>query len=237
MKNLLLPLLCMSFLACQEELTAPLLLEKSIQYHDPNGNWEQSDILFSFEQERQDTNIREAIHVHINNKNGNFEVTKMVKEGIMIRGMKDGKCIQNINGIQPPEDMVERYRLTCERSEMYKNYYTYLYGLPMKLKDPGTIIDEKIHNLSFQGKDYYALRVTYDADVGDDIWYFYFDKDTYAMSAYKFYHDESKNDGEYITLEGEETVNGIRIPKNRAWYYNSDGKHLGTDYLMSTKAF
>lgn len=238
MKNLLaLLLLSLSFIACEEQLSAPLLLEKSIQYHDPNGNWASSDILLNFEQERPDTNVRDVIHVHINNNNGNFEVTKRIDSGMMVRGVQDGNCIQKINGEAPSEELAEKHRLTCERSFMYKDYYTYLYGLPMKLKDPGTIIDPEIQNLNFQGKEYHAIRVTYEEEVGDDIWYFYFDKETYAMTAYKFYHEEAKNDGEYITLEGEETVNGIRIPKTRAWYYNSDDKHLGTDYLMSGQNF
>ncbi len=37
--------------------------------------------------------------------------------------------------------------------------------------------------------------------------------------------------GEYILLTDEETVNGIKMPKIRAWYYNKDDKYLGTDTL------
>ena len=35
---------------------------------------------------------------------------------------------------------------------MYQNYYTYLYGLPMKLKDAGTIIHEKVALKKFKGE-------------------------------------------------------------------------------------
>ena len=48
---------------------------------------------------------------------------------------------------------------------------------------------------------------------------------------YRFYHVEEKNDGEYITLEGEEKIKGIRFPKTRKWYYNKDDKFLGADIL------
>ena len=51
------------------------------------------------------------------------------------------------------------------------------------------------------------------------------------MEVYQFFHDESKNDGEYILLTGIETINGIKIPKKRDWYYNKDEKYLGTDLL------
>ncbi|MGB1831275.1 MAG: DUF6503 family protein, partial [Flavobacteriaceae bacterium] len=44
-------------------------------------------------------------------------------------------------------------------------------------------------------------------------------------------HNEAKNDGEYIILEEEIEIGGIRLPKKRSWYYNSDQTYLGTDHL------
>jgi hypothetical protein len=120
---------------------------------------------------------------------------------------------------------------------MYKNYYTYLYGLPMKLKDSGTIIDQQTSRKTFKGKEYLVLKASYEKEVGEDIWYFYFDPESYAMEVYQFFHDESKNDGEYILLTGEEEVSGIKMPKTRAWYYNKDEKYLGTDVLTKASSF
>jgi hypothetical protein len=51
------------------------------------------------------------------------------------------------------------------------------------------------------------------------------------MEVYQFFRDESKNDGEYILLTEEVVVNGIKMPKNRAWYYNKNDGYLGTDIL------
>ncbi len=113
-----------------------------------------------------------------------------------------------------------------------KDYYTYLYGLPMKLRDPGTQIDLLVRKKTFMEKEYLVLRVTYDKEVGEDTWYFYFDPENYAMEAYQFFHKEAENDGEYILLSGEETIHGIRMPKVRAWYYNKDNTYLGTDTLI-----
>ena len=56
-------------------------------------------------------------------------------------------------------------------------------------------------------------------------------KNTYKLRQYQFFHDETKNDGEYIVLENEIEVYGIKMPKDRAWYYNQQDKYLGTDYL------
>jgi hypothetical protein len=86
---------------------------------------------------------------------------------------------------------------------------------------------------TFMGKRYLVLKVTYEDPVGGDTWYFYFNPENYAMEVYQFFHDEAKNDGEYIILTEEESIKGIKMPKNRAWYYNSDDKYLGTDILRS----
>jgi len=82
------------------------------------------------------------------------------------------------------------------------------------------------------GKECLSIRVTYEEAVGEDIWHFYFDKNSYALIGYRFYHEEEKNDGEYITLDGETMVQGIKIPQNRHWYYNKDDKFLGADFLI-----
>ena len=52
------------------------------------------------------------------------------------------------------------------------------------------------------------------------------------MEVYQFYHEESKNDGEYILLDGLEEIEGIKMPKTRAWYTNKEEKYLGTDTLF-----
>ncbi len=149
-------------------------------------------------------------------------------------------CTIKLNGsAEFSEEDATKHRLSCERAEMMKNYYTYLYGLPMKLKDPGTIVDPKVEKKTFKGKTYHVLKVNYEEKVGSDIWYFYFDPKTYAMEVYQFYRKDPESPsgqkgGEYILLEGMEEVSGIKMPKVRNWYYNEGEEFLGTDTL--TKA-
>lgn len=149
-------------------------------------------------------------------------------------------CTIKLNGsAEFSEEDATKHRLSCERAEMMKNYYTYLYGLPMKLKDPGTIVDPKVEEKTFKGKTYLVLKVNYEEKVGSDIWYFYFDPKTYAMEVYQFYRKDPESPsgqkgGEYILLEGMEEVSGIKMPKVRNWYYNEGEEFLGTDTL--TKA-
>ena len=64
---------------------------------------------------------------------------------------------------------------------------------------------------------------------------FYFNPETYAMEIYQFLKNGEENTGEYILLSGMETVNGIKMPKTRAWYYNKNDKYLGTDILKKKR--
>ena len=70
------------------------------------------------------------------------------------------------------------------------------------------------------------IKVNYEEVVGKDTWYFYFDKKDYRLRHYQFYHDEAKNDGEYILLSEEAIVQEIKMPKVRAWYTNGDNRYL-----------
>jgi hypothetical protein len=83
------------------------------------------------------------------------------------------KCSIELNGNENPLDaQKKKFGLNSKRANLYKNYYTYLYGLPMKLKDKGTIIHQKVEKRSFKGKDYLVLKASYQKDVGKDTWFF-----------------------------------------------------------------
>ena len=56
------------------------------------------------------------------------------------------------------------------------------------------------------------------------------------MEIYQFFKtDEQGNlnpdSGEFIMLSETETINQIKLPKVRAWYYNKDDAYLATDTL------
>lgn len=219
-----------------QELTGQQLLDKAIAFHDPQGAWQYFHGALDITMSMPDGKERVS-EIVMNLPNQYFKATS-TKDGVKLeQSVSKGICALALNGSSNiSETDAKTHRLTCERAKMYKNYYTYLYGLPMKLKDEGTIVDQKVRTKTFKNKQYLVLKVTYDEEVGEDIWYFYFDPQTYAMEVYQFFHDETINDGEYILLSGLETVSGIKMPKNRAWYYNKDDEHLGTDVLTAARS-
>ena len=209
------------------------VLAKSIQYHDPLGNWSTFNATLYLEQKSPKSPESAKSEFVLDLPKRYFKAIDRRNGVVIQREVNGDECHNTLGGTtEVSAEDTKKYRLTCERAKMYRDYYAYLYGLPMKLKDVGTIVDKEVYATSFQGKECLSIRVTYEEAVGDDIWYFYFDKNSYALIGYRFYHEEEKNDGEYITLDGELMVQGIKIPQNRHWYYNKDDKFLADDLLI-----
>ena len=219
-----------------QSITGLELLDKTITYHDPDNNWSTFNATFNVFMETPDSPERKT-NITINIPDESFHSITTVDSVTTQYSIVKGKCvISKTDSLRIANQDKKPKRSHCETTELYKNYYTYLYGLPMKLKDPGTNIDKVVEQKTFKGKDYLVLKATYDEGVGTDVWYFYFDPNTFAMEVYQFFKTDEKgamkkDSGEYILLTQEATISNIKMPKVRAWYYNKDDKYLGTDRL------
>ena len=217
----------------QESLTANELLTRSMAFHDPDSKWTKCRFDLVIDMQMPGRPVRTS-QVVIDNEKGTFELS-VLQQGHMLKWMVDGKDSTEVemDFRAPDAALADSMNLTPDRARRWRDYYAYLYGLPMKLTDEGVNLQEGVISTTFNGQPVLALKVNYDEKVGSDVWYFYFNPNTYAMVGYRFYHDEAKNDGEYIVLEGMSIHNGMRIPRDRTWYMNADDKLLGTDYLVS----
>lgn len=219
-----------------EPPTAQDLLQRSIAYHDPDGRFLTEAQRLIFAESRPDGTDRRT-EVFIDVAGQRFEIERG-GERTVAGVWTPETCEMTLDGrSEVTAAEREEHHLTCERLTLLKNYYTYLWGLPMKLEDPGTRLG-RVSATTFpapgcdEKRSVYDLRVTYDEEVGGDVWYFYFDQQTYALVGYRFYHDEAKNDGEVIVLEGETTGEGLRLPQARTWFTHEDHELLGTDTLV-----
>ena len=206
-------------------------LQRSIAYHDPDGVWGSAALKFEITETRPDGSDRKT--VLSTGPGGDDFGWETRRDGHHLEGvLTDSGCLLRLDGSEEiTEEDRETYGLKCERLRWLRNYYAYLWGLPMKLRDEGTLLDPDVERIELKGRPVVALRVTYDAAVGKDTWYFYLDPETAALVAYRFYHDEAKGDGELIELEGQVEAAGMRLPKARTWITNADGRLLGTDTL------
>ena len=231
-------LLLLSFCQSSQETkqeTGSSLLQKSIAYHDPEDNWQRFKArLYLIHTDT--TGKGTPFEVEIDNNTGYFSHISHKDGKEIVKGISpEGTAFFLIDGREGiSEEEREKYRLTPESAEGTRNFYLHLYGLPMKLTDSGTLVSDSVYNEHFHGEDYQVMQISYDPAVGKDAWSFYFNPKTAAMEAYSFHWGEPEA-GEYVLLEEEIVVNGIKIPKVRKWYFTKEDQYLGTDALLKAE--
>jgi hypothetical protein len=219
MNRILLIIIVLGFYSCKTKTAEPVtgrdFILKSIQYHDPKGSWTTLKATFV---------IQDSLPAGRDSRFYEFSLDN--KQSKMVYKIKGLHYIVWNDSVQVFEGEVEK-----ERALRMRNYYSYLWGLPMKLMDSGTEIEDLVKTEILDGVSYHVVRVPYEKDI----WYFYLEPDTYRMAAYKFYQDEPNQKGEVIYLENEVEFQGMKIPANRSWYRTEISEFLGTDQLLEIK--
>ncbi|MYF76744.1 MAG: hypothetical protein F4174_05285 [Acidobacteria bacterium] len=210
------------------------LIARSIGYHDPAGLWDSGEIALRIMESRPN-GVTRTVEVGIAPGSGAVEVRRETDAAAVSFAVSGEEILRRaVDGDEElDEPALGEHGLDAERVMWLRNYYLFVWGLPMKLRDPGTIVDPEPMMDSYNGQAALKVRVTYDPEVGGDTWYFYFHPETARMIGYRFYHDESANDGEYIHLEGEIVSGGLRLPAKRSWFFHSNEEFLGEDEAVS----
>ena len=210
------------------------LIARSIAYHDPAGLWDSGEIALRIMESRPN-GVARTVQLRMTPGRGSMVVSRETDSELVTFAVAGEEIL--MRAVDADEDLDEEafaeHGLDPERVMWLRNYYLFVWGLPMKLRDPGTIVDPEPVTDSFGGQDALKVRVTYDPEVGGDTWYFYFHPETARMIGYRFYHDESANDGEYIHLDGEIEDGGLRLPAKRSWFFHQGEEYLGEDEAVS----
>ncbi len=215
MKILLSQLMIYLCVSAHAQITPYQVLDKAAAYHDPNGKWKNLNTTLLFTETRP---------------LGDDQKTTMVIDNTRSY-MKIDRNGENVYEVLGESSKVLVGDHDEARALRMRNYYLYLWGLPMKLYDEGTPFDRDVEEEMLDGVKCYVLRVVYQKDT----WYFHFDQNTGRMLQYKFYQDKEEKKGELITLEDEIIIDGIKIPQKRSWYTLPEMKYLGTDILAGSK--
>ena len=181
-------------LHAQKLPTGQELLEKSLAYHDPENAWYSRNHVIELVSKRPVASDRIST-IYLYHAASSFGMD-LRRDGLMIQTKLNSEdCSATIDGkSEISKEQEDTYRLSCEGITRWRDYHGYMLGLPMKLNDPGTMIHQEVRRVSFSDRDVLAIRVTYDEEVGKDIWYMYFDPTTFALVGTRFYHDETKNE-------------------------------------------
>jgi hypothetical protein len=154
--------------ASAQEISGQELLGKAIHYHDQKGNWDNFKGKLSVVMEMPNGNERIS-EISIDLTNQYFKLSTVKNDKTVEYVVNNGKSIFSLDGKKEfTEEEVKTFNLTEARAQFMQNYYTYLYGLPMKLKDPGTIINSAVERKNFLGKEYLVLKVKYEEGIGSD---------------------------------------------------------------------
>ena len=214
------------------------LLNCSIAYHDPGGRWQEGAFKIIDVSSRPDGTVGRRTILRLDNARGRTDMESHL-DGHTATASIVGEAVQDVRlddrSDFSPED-ARRFHLTPAQLLSRRNFFLYLLGLPMKLRDPGTVLDPLPKAAVFEGSPVHELRVTYEQGVGSDTWYFYLDPKTCALVGHRFYHDEAAGDGEYTVLSGEVAGQGLRLPRLRKWHRNRDGEWFITHTIESIEA-
>lgn len=110
------------------------------------------------------------------------------------------------------------------RPMFYKGLMMYFYAMPFIVGDNG-INYEEAEPLTFEGKTYPGILISYEAGIGespDDEYIIYYDAETGQMQwlAYTvtFGKDGKSKEFKFIRYNNWQTVNGLLVPKSVDWY-------------------
>lgn len=218
--------------------TAADLLDCSISYHDPKGAWSHGAFEITDVSRRPDGKIGRTTVLRVDNPRGRSAL-EMHVDGHVISAAFQGDTVTDVrlDGHSSfSDEEVQRFQLAGTQILSRRNFFLYLLGLPMKLRDPGTKLDPEVKVTLFEGRPVHQLRVTYDQSIGTDTWYFYVDPRTCRLVGHRYYHDEALADGEFAILTEEVKGEGLRLPGVREWHRNRDGEWFITHTIQSITA-
>ncbi|WP_235296451.1 DUF6503 family protein [Portibacter marinus] len=210
MKQIILFLFLTHFAYSQSE--AVQLIDRSIQHHDPKDRWHQ---------------LQAAIDIHSMVRRKDRITTT---DRFLTLDIKENKFTMRQDSTVysfPCEN--------CDRAKMYNDYFRYLIGMPMKLKDTGTIIHHDIEVKYFKNKAYQVITVTYDPTVGTDTWKFYFDPENAELDVIEFSKDGTFENGETIELNDKIKFQNMLLPGQLKWFVLPDRKFLAEENITYKK--
>lgn len=203
---------------CSERPTsAEEIVEKSIQFHDPKNNWENFEGKLKFESRFHfNDSIPEILWLTFINGKNEFEYFNLDR-AVHLKYNKDTCYKYSKNG-------------SCIGYEWASRFYPFMWGLPMKIKDPGVTPQSDFKSTSINGVEVWVVEVHYESE---NFWY-YFNKHNYALVALKFIKNDSSKKGEIVLLKELKKVFSMNLPTFRT-YLNLDSSLIGTNQLLEFK--
>lgn len=205
-------------LACsQKPHSSKEIINKSVAFHDPGNNWKNFKGKLFFESSFSfNDSVPEALELTFDIANQFFRYQNLDRKVDIIYN-KDSCELASANG-------------SCEGYSWTSKFYPFIWGLPMKINDPGVEPEKAFRVTNFNNKTVYEVRVNY---TNENYWY-YFNIDDYALEGFKFIKNDTTGKGEIIVLKDIEEFMEIRFPQHRTWLH-LDSSLIGTNVLLKAE--
>lgn len=228
--------------ACTTEITSSFALQQAITYHNPSTEWATfSDTLYMEAERPNGRKQHTAVYLDVARnicfiKDSTFQsVTTYKQIGNSCEIIHNGIVIK-------PQCSNDHTTPTCASFQQLKDYYAFLYGLPMRLTADGVALTDTIQRIRANNIDYIVIEARCQADRNNAIWWFYLHPTTYRMERYQFFKTDTAGAlqasiGQYLRLSGEYFVGGMNIPQQKEWYSTDNDSLLGIDKLFAPGTF
>ncbi|MHC5066564.1 MAG: DUF6503 family protein [Planctomycetota bacterium] len=211
------------------------LLQRSIDFHDPQGAWGRKDLQFAW------------VSTRPNGSTTPYEIAMAGSGDFAMQGSRagmdleyrvvDGAVHAKVDGSSEySEEVASRMVLDREEGLFWRNYMGFLAGMPMNIPGAEGWIDTEVSEQMLEDRAVLAIRVGFPPEVGTDTWILYFDPENAAMLGCRFDRADPERDGETIVFQGLTELGGMRLPRERRWYMNADRRYLGMDELRASEA-
>lgn len=198
------------------------ILKKSIDFHDPQGQWNvlqnrfhlQSDFVYP-----DSANYELEIGLHNPSKLVSYQ-NKTLSEQIEFT---DSTCV------------VVQGNKTCEQASWTKNFYHFILGLPMTLDNEEAIVDQSVVETEFNSIPSYRIRIDFEKEK----WHFYFSKSDYHLVGFAF-NKNFQNKAEEIVTGGMIKLNDLVLCESRTWWITTDTLnpiYSGRDIILTSKSW
>lgn len=197
--------------SCSNTITAEQVITDSINYHDPMSKWSTLNATLRFDSRFSfNDSVPEDMLLTFNNAEQSFTYHN-TDRAVKLHYTPDTCLQETTNG-------------NCLGYSWTYGFYPFIWGLPMKLKDPGVQPNKSLKSTKFNKHIVWEVQVNYTAEN----YWFYFDKQDYQLRGFKFIKNDSTKKGEIIVLNELFEINGIKLPKHRTWLH-LDSTLIGTN--------
>ena len=209
----------------QEAKTAQDWINYSIAYHDPQNNWPRFKAQiesYSKVDRGADTLQTSTRRLAFENPRSYFDCSMKVKNYTMNLKLDEKTCVTTWDKPDVSQEERDRYYKECAFTKNYRDYYRYLIGIPMVLKDELTIVNPSVEEETIDGKSYKRITVNYAPVDKHPTWQFYIDPGSGRLVRSKFFRyneKEKKHTGEILDYPEHQLFQGMQMRTKMIWYY------------------